>query len=116
MTGFNLPPGVTSAMIEDALGTDQPCAVCGQWEDYCICPECPVCGGIGDPYCYSDHDPNAPRSVDRTRDRGSYGTLSHGLFRSLGQVVLLAEEERQWKLENAIGDGYDDWYHEQESQ
>lgn len=54
MTGWNLPPGVTTAMI-DALCEDGPCEVCGHSADQCICPECPVCTSIGDPGCYADH-------------------------------------------------------------
>jgi len=76
-----------------------PCEVCGQFEDDCVCPECLVCGGYGDPYCYSDADPNGT-PVDRTRNRGSYGTASHGLFRSFAQVALYAESERLIKEEN----------------
>lgn len=52
---FNLPPGVTHAMIDEAYGIDQPCEICGQDEDNCICPECSVCGSYGDPYCYVHH-------------------------------------------------------------
>jgi hypothetical protein len=52
---------------------DFPCIVCGQLLDDCICPECPVCGTPGDPGCYP----------------------AHGLVRSLAQVVLRAEMDRQ---------------------
>lgn len=32
-----------------------PCLCCaGEFED-CGCPECPVCGSIGDPKCYEQH-------------------------------------------------------------
>lgn len=34
---------------------DYPCDVCGGWPDSsCICPECPECGSIGDPWCYEE--------------------------------------------------------------
>lgn len=54
MTGFNLPPGVTTAMI-NALSDEGPCEVCGRFVDDCICPECPVCQAVGDPDCYDQH-------------------------------------------------------------
>lgn len=34
---------------------DYPCEVCGEYEDKCICPECPVCGDYGNPDCYLNH-------------------------------------------------------------
>jgi hypothetical protein len=32
------------------------CEVCGYYSDDCVCPECPLCGEIGDPYCYQEVD------------------------------------------------------------
>ena len=52
--GWSYPPGVTSAMIDDQC-QDVPCDICGGYPDYsCVCPECPVCHQIGDPFCYDD--------------------------------------------------------------
>lgn len=34
---------------------DYPCSVCGKDLDHCFCPECPVCGSVGDPKCYQEH-------------------------------------------------------------
>jgi hypothetical protein len=41
---------------------DYPCEVCGGFDtirgkgpNQCVCPECPVCGEVGDPTCYEDH-------------------------------------------------------------
>lgn len=31
------------------------CEVCGEIATDCICPECPVCGVVGDPACYPAH-------------------------------------------------------------
>lgn len=31
-----------------------PCIICGKSVDDCICPECPTCGGQGDPKCYRE--------------------------------------------------------------
>lgn len=55
VTGWNLPPGCTYADLEAAMGTENPCEVCGRWSDDCICPECPKCGQYGDPQCYRKH-------------------------------------------------------------
>lgn len=33
---------------------DGPCIICGKSVDDCICPECPSCGGHGDPKCYRE--------------------------------------------------------------
>ena len=35
---------------------EDPCEMCSQPVDGCICPECPVCGAAGDPVCYQEHD------------------------------------------------------------
>ena len=37
------------------MNLEGPCEVCGKSIDDCICPECPKCGGYGDPRCYQDH-------------------------------------------------------------
>jgi hypothetical protein len=55
MGGFNLPPGVTSRMIDEASGMNAICECCGHYTDDCICPECPSCLVIGHPECYADH-------------------------------------------------------------
>lgn len=73
MTGWNLPPGCSSQDIERAFGEESPCDVCGQWEDACVCPECPECSAYGDPYCYEHH----------------------GLVRTFEQTWLYAREEQK---------------------
>lgn len=50
--GWDLPPGCTMRQIEEQAGDHIPCAVCGRWPDDCICPECPDCHSVGDPFCY----------------------------------------------------------------
>jgi hypothetical protein len=45
--GWSLPPGVTSRMIDEAMGAEGPCAVCGESVDKCKCPECPECSDVG---------------------------------------------------------------------
>jgi len=118
MFGWSLPPGVTSRMIDEAYGREEPCQICGLWPDDCICPECPVCGSFGDPACY---DGCVKCSYCGTRPAGFVCTPdtcstryscdhfkietsreevpSHGLVRSLGQVCLRAAAEEQWRLE-----------------
>jgi len=40
-------------MIDEQMGTEQPCAVCAKDVDNCICPECRQCDSQGDPRCYA---------------------------------------------------------------
>jgi hypothetical protein len=54
MTGWNLPPGTTYQMLDDAVGVDSRCDVCKQLTDDCICQVCLTCGVQGSPYCYAD--------------------------------------------------------------
>jgi hypothetical protein len=69
--GWDLPPGVSLRQIEEAMGQDYPCDVCGNDAAVCICPECRVCGAAGDVHCYI---PNKQRD----------GT-DHGMVRTLEQ-------------------------------
>ena len=50
--GWDLPPGVS---MRDIDPPESPCAVCGEFADNCICPDCPRCGCQGDPSCYERH-------------------------------------------------------------
>jgi hypothetical protein len=64
-------------------------------EDDCICPECPECGGTGDPKCYK----------------------KHGLIRSPEQIKQKAEREAAWKAEvDAENAALDQWAKEMEEQ
>lgn len=71
--GWSYPPGCNGTPFDD----DYPCELCGEFEDDCICPECKVCGSVGDYGCY----------------------LEHGLRRSEKQKFYLECNERQWKKE-----------------
>jgi hypothetical protein len=114
MTGFNLPPGCTSRMIDEALGLDTPCEVCGGLPEVdCICPECPECGAWGDPACYGGAircawcgvKPAASRATCLTCNGGYVAASrrtfaiveSHGLVRSPEQIAQLADRQRQWR-------------------
>ena len=55
MTGWNLPPGCTDRMIDEAAGIFDVCNCCGYGVDDCVCPECPVCNSCGDPECHEKH-------------------------------------------------------------
>lgn len=55
MAGFNLPPGVTTAMIDRAAGVGAMCECCGNTVEDCFCPECPVCEVAGEPNCYHEN-------------------------------------------------------------
>jgi len=118
--GWWYPPGAANDPNAPYNQTDPPCGVCGQREDDCICPECPTCGGVGDPACYDgavlcSYCGVQPAGFVCTRDtcaiRSSCDHFniivttkqvnSHGLIRSFGQVALRLEAERTWDEENA---------------
>jgi len=73
--GWSYPPGCSGPPDEEG-----PCYLCGQDVDHCICPECPVCGAVGDHLCY----------------------LDHGLHRTEEQKFSLEVAERQWAEDNRI--------------
>jgi len=82
--GWSLPPGVSYADIDPKEG---PCDVCGLSVDECICPECPVCGGVGDPKCYETHE------LVRTPKQISGRAALEDLWRRERE----AEEEQEWQ-------------------
>lgn len=53
--GWDLPPGCSQRDIDEAAGVNAMCAVCANYLDDCVCPECQECGEIGDPDCYKKH-------------------------------------------------------------
>lgn len=63
---------------------DEPCEVCGEFSDDCICPECPVCGYHGDPACYP----------------------AHGLHRTDEQKWNFACRQQQWEMDNFAENEY----------
>lgn len=54
MDYWNLPEG---ASLDPRAPWNQVeiCLLCCKHFDDCDCPECPVCGEVGDPDCYVDH-------------------------------------------------------------
>lgn len=98
-----MPPGCD---VRDIPGNDDPpCAVCCKPVDNCVCPECTVCGEVGNPDCYRDADKTPPFRP---------GKQFHGLFLNKAQVKG-REEARIEMLKQQIGDAqqYLDWLEDQ---
>ena len=70
--GWDYPAGCSSTPFDEP---DPPCAICGEDIEVCSCPECPICGDIGNPRCY----------------------LDHGMRRTELQKFTLECAERQWE-------------------
>jgi hypothetical protein len=87
--GWSYPPGAANDPNAPYNQQDPPCAVCGQMEDGCICPECEECGSVGDPRCYTGPEP------------WDHPTPSHGMIRSEEQIASLAAAEAAWEADNA---------------
>jgi len=49
--GWSYPPGCSGPPDDE----ENPCEVCGEWPDTCICPACSICGDYGNRYCYFQH-------------------------------------------------------------
>jgi hypothetical protein len=97
MTGWNLPPGCTVADIERAAGTEQPCDVCGQMADGCICPECPVCHTHGDPQCYEPYYRKRRQITDFTGRKYTQTVRckGHGMKRNRAQLIGAQERKAE---------------------
>ena len=65
--GWSYPPGCSGPPNTD----ENPCAVCGQGINDCICPECPVCEVQGNPLCY-DGPHGMKRSPEQKRLLAKY--------------------------------------------
>jgi hypothetical protein len=63
-----LPPGCSIRDLDDAMGVNNHCEVCGSWVDNCICSECPVCEEAGNLICYSQHGMVATEAQKLSRD------------------------------------------------
>jgi hypothetical protein len=53
--GWSYPPGAADDPSAPYNQDDDRCWICGGDVDSCVCDECPVCGTIGDPDCYTEH-------------------------------------------------------------
>lgn len=84
--GWSYPPGCNGTPYDE----NHPCDVCGNIEDDCICPECPVCGDFGNSACY----------------------IEHGMKRSDEQKFSLVVNERQWEQEHQAILQYENVYDE----
>jgi hypothetical protein len=76
--GWSYPAGAANDPNAPWNQVEGPCDVCGKPCDYCICPECGVCGEQGNPLCYDDH-----------------GDPHHGLTRSAEQKASRRALERE---------------------
>lgn len=83
MFGWSYPPGAANDPNAPYNQGDEPCEVCGNFPDDCICPECPECGDYGNPACY-----------DTTSSH------YHGLTRTQEQIDSLAQKEKEWEERN----------------
>src|SRR5215467_14169339 len=93
--GWSYPPGADLDPNAPYNQEDPPCDVCAQHVDNCICPECPVCGDVGNSDCYID-------TMPMIWDDGWFAvpgkkpTHNHGMVRSLGQTVLRQLADDEW--------------------
>lgn len=113
MTGWNLPPGCTTAHIDAACGGDAMCETCGREAGDCICPECPVCGETGDSSCYSDDGKHGPLHMLEYTTEQELGLAQVRVTQLEDQLnearIWLAQLEERAKVEGgdeAAGDDY----------
>ncbi len=110
--GWDLPPGCTSQHIDDAYGSEGPCACCGRDPSKCICPECPSCSDVGNPSCYKVGHPDGQRLeystaqlIGQTKQRIS--DLEMRLSEERWALELL--EQRDAPIQQRALDRYQDW-------
>ncbi len=99
--GWDYPPGCNSVPGDEMEG---PCNVCGGFVDSpgpypCICPECPECGGYGDPYCYVWH------SLRRTEEQ----KFQHEIMEREIEAAIRAENKFWDAWMDEKGDWADEW-------
>ena len=54
--GWSTSPNNPKNSDRHVLDGDPYCEVCREWPENCVCPECPLCGEIGNPTCYQEVD------------------------------------------------------------
>lgn len=95
--GWSYPPGAASDPFAPWNQDESPCEVCGGGIDHCVCPECPVCGSVGDIDCYD----------------GNEGLMTHKLTRTQAQLDSMAaadarEADERAAIERAYAEAADD--------
>lgn len=111
MTGFNLPPGCTYKMLDDAMGVDAVCGICFEECESCICPECSKCSSHGDPNCYVDAEEHLPHFKRKSEHHGlRFSTeqlIKHTQqqIRDLKDQIADHESYIQWLIEDKQGRG-----------
>jgi hypothetical protein len=93
MAGWNLPPGCSLRDIENAMGGDDICEICGLDPDECECPECGCCGRVGDLGCYGIRRPGVFLA--------DIPGMGHGMRLDATQLRLRAEAEERNHIEDA---------------
>jgi hypothetical protein len=102
--GWSLPPGVTNRMIDEQMSG--PCAVCGASEDDCVCPECHVCGTVGDPKCYAEDGHGLVLTCEQivsAKEAASAAAKKEKLFDGLEAADLYWDALEEGDLASAIG-------------
>jgi hypothetical protein len=95
--GWDLPPGVTSRMIDEAYGEEQPCQCCGSDPADCICPECPVCGAQGNSLCYTEHGQIFNKVQRMGQSRMNIGQLKARIIDEEMYLAWLEYQPDDWK-------------------
>lgn len=98
--GWSYPPGAANDPSAPWNQEDGPCDVCGlSIDNGCVCKECPLCGSVGDPYCYDGgtryvYSPKTGKATPRKRP-------GHGMARTPQQIAVRATAEKRWAEEVA---------------
>lgn len=97
--GWDLPPGVTQRMIDEAYGQEGPCDGCGESVDNCICPECPKCGEQGNPTCYTEHGLRYNKKQRMGQSKLKIASLRENIADEEQYLAWLEDQPDDWKDE-----------------
>jgi len=90
--GWDYPPGCSS-VPGDETGY---CEVCGKNADFCVCPECQICGDAGNKLCYSKHGMVISEEQIEAFNE-SWGAIeAENKYYRLHGDELSAKEEKDW--------------------
>src|SRR5262245_60118670 len=101
--GWSYPPGAASDPNAPwNQNDDGPCEVCCKPVDLCICPECPHCGAVGAPHCYTN---------DHKAEHGVRFMLSREqiMSREEARIAVLEERVRERKSGLEWMRDHEDW-------